>query len=68
MILDRKDRQFGMLHPFYRFIIEIDMGQFDRPLGDGIDIDRETVVLSGDVDLSGLKIDDRLVAAVMAEL
>jgi hypothetical protein len=36
--------------------------------GQGIGIDRETVVLAGDQDLSGLEILDRVVGAVMAKL
>ena len=67
MILHRKDRQLAMRQAFDRVVVQIQMRDFGRAF-ERIRVDREAVVLRGDLDLACGEIHHRLVAAMVAEL
>ena len=66
MILDREDRQRFVPQAGDSFVVEVDVRYLDIRR-QRIRINRETVVVRGDLDLTGVEIFDRLVAAAMAE-
>src|SRR5437588_656817 len=67
MVLDGEDRQLAVGHALDRAIVQVDMGHLELRR-EGIRIDREAVVLRGDVDAAGAQVLDGLVAAAVAEL
>src|SRR5213592_4762605 len=67
MVLDREDRQLAVGHALDRAIVQVDMSHLELRR-EGIRIDREAMVLRGDVDAAGPQVLDRLVAAAVAEL
>ena len=66
MVLNDEHRCFTVPHAFDRAIIEIDVSHFHIGRKTGW-IDRKTMVLAGDADLTASQILDRLIAAAMAK-
>ena len=66
MILNGEDGQVFVAQPFYRTIIQINMGDFQL-FGQTIGIDRVAVVLGGDMSASGGQFFHRMIAAAVAE-
>ena len=66
MVLDRKERQFHMLHAFFGAVIEVSVSEACLPV-QAADIDAIIVVLRGYFDPSGEKVSYRVIASMMAE-
>ena len=66
MILNREDRQRLVPQAGDGVVVEVDMRNFDI-CGQAGGIDREAVVVGGDLDLAGREVFDRLVAAAVAK-
>jgi hypothetical protein len=67
MILDAEQRQGFVTEAFQRLVIQIDVGDFHFGLGQRIDSDGETVILSCDLHLPGWHSQDRMVATAVPE-
>jgi len=67
MVLDAEDGMTTMSHPFQRPIVEIDMSDFHIPW-QRFSVDRKTMVLRGDRNLSGSQIFYRLISPTMTKL
>jgi len=67
VVLHREDRPLAVPEPLAGAIVEIHMRRFPAELGHRRRIDREAVVLRGDLDLPGRRVLDRVVRAVMTE-
>ena len=67
VILDGKDGKFLMPHPFERSVIEVQLCDFDLIGIERVGIDRESMILRGDHDPTGLEVLDRLIGPPMAE-
>ena len=57
-----------MSHAFNCFVVQVDVGQFDLPFWDRININGKSVILCGYLNFPGLKIHNGLVAAMMTKL
>ena len=67
VILNRKDRKCLMLHPFTSIIVEIHVRHHNIFIFERIHVDRETVILRGDVYATGLQVLHRLIATMMTK-
>ena len=68
MILNGEDRKIPVAHPFQSSIVQVDVCQFDFVPVQGVRIKRETVVLGGDLDFSGVEFPNRLICSPVSEL
>ena len=66
MVLDREDGKTAMAHALQRAIVEIDMSRL-QVAGQVVQLDREAMVLRGDLDLLGALIEHGLIGAAVAE-
>ncbi len=57
-----------MTEAFERVVVEVDVRGLAADFFEAVRIDREAVVLAGDLDLAGVQVLHRLIAAAMAEL
>src|SRR5258708_33787154 len=57
-----------MAEAFQGLVVEIDVGELDVVLAEGVGIDREAVVLGRDLDPAVAQILDRMIAAAVSEL
>src|SRR4051812_25376823 len=65
MVLNRKDRKAGVFHPFNTVVVEVDVG--DLNLGrQAVGLDRESVIVSSNLNGTALQILHRLVPAPVA--
>ena len=67
MILNRKDRQRPMPHSFYGLIVEVDVGQFQVRVLNGVHVHAKPVVLRGYFNLTGEQIFDWVIRPVVPE-
>ena len=67
MVLHAEDRQALVPQALERLIVEVDVAQLDVGWKTG-GIDREAMILGGDLDLAGGLVTDRMVGAAVAEL
>ena len=67
MVLHAEDRQALVPQALERLIVEVDVAQLDVGWKSG-GIDREAMILGGDLDLAGRLVADRVVGAAVAEL
>lgn len=65
-MLNRENRIFGAPHAFDGFVVEVDMGHFDK-IRKRFVIGRETVILSSDRDLAGAEIFDWMITAAVTK-
>ncbi len=68
VVLDREDGESRVPHPLDGPIVQVHVRQFHLPTRDRVDVDGKAVVLGGDLDLPGVKLLDRMVRPMMAEL
>ena len=66
MILNREHRQFRVLEPLDRLVVQVDVREFEV-VGQGCGADGEGVVLGGDLDAGGEQVADGVVCAVVSE-
>jgi len=66
MILNREDGQTAVTDAFQRSVVEIDMSRL-QVAGQVVLLDREAVILRGDLDFLRPLIEHRLVRASVAE-
>ena len=66
MILNREDGQTAVTDAFQRSVVEIDMSRL-QVAGQVVLLDREAVILRGDLDLFGEAVQHRLVGPAVAE-
>src|SRR6266498_3417677 len=66
VILDGEDGKLAVAHALNRAVVQVQMGHFDR-VRQAVGIDREAVVLGGDLDLLRGQVHHRLIAAAVAE-
>src|SRR5262245_60617561 len=67
MILDGKERLLRVGQALDRPVVEVQVREA-RLASERIDVNREAVVLRGDLDLARRRVHDRMVRAVVAEL
>src|SRR5437867_1863942 len=68
MVLNAEDRQRAVLHSLNGVVVEIHVSDADIVRVQAFGIDGETVVLRRNLNLVALDIQDRMIAAMMAEL
>src|SRR5208283_3247797 len=67
VVLHAEDRQALVPQALEGLIVEVDMAQLDVGWESG-GVDREAMILGGDLDLAGRYVPDRMVGAAVAEL
>ncbi len=67
MILHAEQRQVAVAQAFERLVVQIHVRQFDFALRQRVGIDGEVVVVRGDLDLAGVQLLHRMIAAVVSE-
>src|SRR5262245_29631865 len=67
MVLHREDRPLAVPEALAGAIVEVEVRRLPAERGHRSRIDREAVVLGGDLDLPGRRVLDRMVGAVMTE-
>src|SRR6188768_1561028 len=67
MILDGEERLLGVREPLDRLVVQIEVGE-RRLAFQRVDVDREAVVLRGDLDLAGGGVHHGMIRPMMAEL
>jgi len=68
MILNAEEWKVFVLKTFYRVVVEVDVGQLDFRLIHRLPVDREAVILRGDLNFARLKILYGMVGSTMSEL
>src|SRR6476659_1740975 len=68
VILHAEQRQVAVAAASLRLIVQVYVGQFDFGLRQRVGIDREVVIVRRDLDLAGIELFHRMIAAVMSEL
>ena len=67
VVLDAERLQLLVADAFNGLIVQVDVSDFG-PFRQGVDVEREAVILRGNLDLSGLLVEDRLIRPPMTEL
>ena len=68
VILHAEQRQVPVPQAFERLVIQVDMRQLNFAVGQRVWIDGEIMVVRGDLDLPGLQLLYRMIAAMMSKL
>ncbi len=68
VILHAEQRQRAVAQALQRVVVQVDVRQVDFALLQRVGIDGEVVIVRGDLDLAGLHLLHRMIAAVMSEL
>ena len=67
VVLDAEEREVAVEQAFERLVVQVHVGEFDFALRERVGIDGEIVVVGGDLDLAGVQLLDRMIAAVVSE-
>src|SRR5216117_3075532 len=68
VVLDGENRQLAVGHPFHRAVVQVHVGYLELRLRQGVRVDREAVILRGDVDPPSAQILHRLISPAVPEL
>src|SRR5579862_7332872 len=67
MILHAEQREIPMAQAFECLVVQVDMGQLNFAVGQRIWINGKIMVVRGDLDLPGLQLLYRMIAAMMSK-
>src|SRR5262245_37119808 len=67
MVLDRKDRQAFVSHSFQTAVVQVEMRQLNLVVVQTVGIDREAMVMRGNLYSAAAYVFDGLIASAMAE-
>jgi len=68
VVLHAEERQGAVAEAFESVVVEVDVGEVDFGGVEGVGIDREVVIVAGDLDLAGVVALNGMIAAVVTKL